>query len=114
MPAVALDLVQGAVGAGDELRRRPAIGGEGRRADRCRDRDRPALFAHERLVAEGVQDALHGVTRVRGVGLGEDHCELVSTVSGRHVRRAERGPDQLGGPRQDAIAEQMAAISSSA
>src|ERR1700675_3014037 len=52
--AIALDPVERLVRGVDELGASPAVGREGRNADRRADRDRSALFAHEGVIAEGV------------------------------------------------------------
>ena len=86
----------------------PAVGRERGDADRGGDRHRPALLADERPVAERLEDPLGGVPGLVAVGLGQDDRELVAAVAGRDVRRAQRRPDELRGPGQDPVAEQVA------
>ena len=105
---VTLDLIEPPVGIRDELGRGPAVGREGRCSDRGGDRHRPALLAHERLVAECLEDALGCAACLRRVGVGQDHGELVAAIACGHVRRAEGRADQLGGPREHTVAEEVA------
>ena len=60
--AVALDPIESLIGCRDELGRRPSIGRVGRHADRRADRDRAALFADERVVAERLEDPFGGAS----------------------------------------------------
>ena len=106
--ALALDPVERLVGRGDELGGGPAVGREGRHADRRADRDRTALFADIGVVAERLEDPFRGPGRFVGVGLRQDDRELVAAVAGRDIRGAQGRPDELGGPGQDAVAEQVA------
>src|SRR6187401_2666630 len=61
--ALALDTVERLVGGGDELGGGPPIGGEGRHADRCADRDGTTLLADIGVVAECREDPFGGVGR---------------------------------------------------
>ena len=74
----------------------------------ARDRHGTALLADERPVAEGLEDALGGDPCLVRPGVGQDEGELVAAVAGRDVRRPQGGPDQLGGPGQHPVAEEVA------
>jgi hypothetical protein len=62
----------------------------------------------ERRARERVDQTLCGPLGLLPSGIGQEDRELVAAVPGRDVRSAERSPDQVGGPAEDLVTEEMA------
>src|SRR4051794_7687288 len=100
--------VQRSVGDGDELGGGATIRRERREPDRQADGDAKSPVVAEGHRCEGVHEPLSGPFGLVVVRVGQKDRELVAAVASGDVRRAERSPDDLGGPSQDVVAEEMA------
>jgi len=89
------------------LGRLHVVGRVVRKPEACSDPAGPAAFVLEQELGDGAQQPFADAHRPFRRRLRQDDGELVAAVAGRHIRRSQRRPDQLGGPRQHAVAEQV-------